>query len=331
MPRVIDALLASQEPSVRWKVRVSVLGEEARSAQVLRVREQIRQSGRVRRLLDGQAERQRHPYSKWQGGHWVLMALADIGYPAADSGLLPVRDRVVATWLSPDYFRDHVITDAGPHRIRAVPVINGRHRRCGSQQGGALLSVVRLGLERDDSARLVERLLHWQWPDGGWNCDRDPGARSSSLYEMLLPMRALAAYSRAHDDDLAGAAARRAAEVLLERRIVYKRSTGQPIRSDWLKLHYPVYWRYDLLAGLKGLAEAGLIRDPRCQDALDMLEAKQLPGGGWAAEAQYFRGPGGTSMPRDHVAWGPVDGGTMNEWVTADVLCVLAAAGRLSL
>src|SRR5258708_19294622 len=130
MPGVIDALLASQEPSVRWKVRVSVLGlgEEARSAQVLRIREQIRQSGRVRRLLDGKTERQRHPYSKWQGGHWVLMALADIGYPAGDNGLLPVRDPVVATWFSPDYFRYHVITDAGPDRIRAVPVINGRHR-----------------------------------------------------------------------------------------------------------------------------------------------------------------------------------------------------------
>jgi hypothetical protein len=36
-------------------------------------------------------------------------------------------------------------------------------------------------------------------------------------------------------------------------------------------------------------------------------------------------------MPRDHVAWGPVDGRTMNEWVTADVLSVLVAAGRLSL
>src|SRR5258708_25645949 len=115
----------------------------------------------------------------------------------------------------------------------------------------------------------------------------------------VLPMRAVAAYSRAHDDDLAGPAARRAAEVLLERRIVYKRSTGQPIRSDWLKLHYPVYWRYDLLAGLKGLAEGGLISDPRCQDALDMLEAKQVPGGGLAAQAEDLRGPGGPRLPRD--------------------------------
>jgi hypothetical protein len=301
MPRVIDALLASREPSVRWRARIGVLGEDAGSAEVLETREQIRQSERVRRLLDGLAERERHPYSKWQGSHWVLMALADIGYPPGDHGLLAVRDPVVATWLSPDYFRDHVITDAGPERIRAVPVINGRHRRCGSQQGGALLSIVRLGLEGDDSARLAERLLYWQWPDGGWNCDLDPGARASSRYETLLPMRALAAYSRAHEDGLVGAAARRAAEVLLERRIVYKRSSGRPIRADWLKLHYPVYWRYDLLAGLKGLAETSLITDPRCRDALDLLEAKQLPGGGWAAEAKYFRGPGETSMPSDHV------------------------------
>src|SRR5258708_29541761 len=113
----------------------------------------------------------------------------------------------------------------------------------------------------------------------------------------VLPMRAVAAYSRAHDDDLAGPAARRAAEVLLERRIVYKRSTVQPIRSDWLKLHYPVYWRYDLLAGLKGLAEAGPISDPRCQDALDMLEAKQLPGAAGPPRRRTFLGPGDEQAP----------------------------------
>src|SRR5258708_11924292 len=113
----------------------------------------------------------------------------------------------------------------------------------------------------------------------------------------VLPMRALAAYSRAHDDDLAGPAARRAAEVLLERRIVYKRSTGQPIRSDWLKLHYPVYWRYDLLARLKGLAEAGKISDPRWPGAPLRVEAQQVPPGGRGAEARSFCGSWGRACP----------------------------------
>jgi hypothetical protein len=59
------------------------------------------------------------------------------------------------------------------------------------------------------------------------------------------------------------------------------------------------------------------------------LERKQLPDGGWAAEARYYRGAGERRLNFDHVGWGPVDQHLMNEWVTADALAVLAAADRL--
>ena len=39
-----------------------------------------------------------------------------------------------------------------------------------------------------DVQALAEHLLGWQWPDGGWNCDRRPGARHSSVNETLPPM-----------------------------------------------------------------------------------------------------------------------------------------------
>jgi hypothetical protein len=35
--------------------------------------------------------------------------------------------------------------------------------------------------------------------------------------------------------------------------------------SPRVKLHYPCYWRYDILFGLKVMAEAGFIRDGRCK------------------------------------------------------------------
>jgi hypothetical protein len=77
------------------------------------------------------------------------------------------------------------------------------------------------------------------------------------VYETLLPMRGLAAYARASGDPAAAEAARRAGQVLLERRLLYRRSNGRLIRRDWANLHYPVYWRYDVLAALKGLVEVG--------------------------------------------------------------------------
>jgi hypothetical protein len=123
--------------------------------------------------------------------------------------------------------------------------------------------------------------------------------------------------------------ARRAAEVLLERRLLFHRSTGRPIHRAWMTLHYPVYWHYDVLAGLNGLAEVGLVGDARCQDALDLLESKRLPDGGWACEARYHRGTGERRTAFDHVTWGTESGHAVNEWVTADALAVLTAAGRL--
>ncbi|HEX7187087.1 MAG TPA: hypothetical protein VF423_02590 [Actinomycetes bacterium] len=111
---------------------------------------------------------------------------------------------------------------------------------------------------------------------------------------------------------------------------MFRRSIGTLIRSEWAALHYPSYWHYDVLAGLKGLAEVGRLDDLRCQDALDLLASKRLPDGGWPAEARYYRGTDGLKHHNEHVGWGGVDKRRTNEWVTADALAVLAAAGRLA-
>jgi hypothetical protein len=314
---IIEALLASAEPAIRWKVRALVLGEPGS-------REDIRESVLVRRLTATEAPA---VYAKWQGPHWVLGALADLGYPPGDKALYPLRERILATWLHEDYYRDvTVATKAETYRHSGVPVINGRHRAHASQQGYALWSLVRLGLADERCEQLAERLLHWQWPDGGWNCDRDPAADSSSFFESLLPMRGLWVYGT----EPAKRAARAAAEVFLARRLAYRASTGELIRAEFTKLHYPLYWHYDILGGLKGMMELGLLDDPRCQDALDRLESMRLADG-WPAHARYYRPSSEIAKDHDWVDWGGTSTKKANEWVTVDALAVLRAAGRLDL
>jgi hypothetical protein len=122
----------------------------------------------------------------------------------------------------------------------------------------------------------------------------------------------------------------RAAQVFLDRRVFRRRSTGEVIHRAFVTLHYPLYWHYDALAGLVGLAEAGRLGDPRCADALDLLESKRLPDGGWPAEARYYRTVGRAISPSgSYVDWGGVDRRRSNPWVTADALWVLTATGRL--
>ncbi|MFC1706487.1 hypothetical protein ACFL59_06640 [Planctomycetota bacterium] len=101
------------------------------------------------------------------------------------------------------------------------------------------------------------------------------------------------------------------------------------MNPQFLRLHYPCYWRYDILFALKVMAESGYISDPRCAEALDALESKRLPDGGWPAEERFYKGPTARGSGQEHVSWGGVNRRRMNEWITADALLVLRAAGRL--
>ncbi|HEX5671126.1 MAG TPA: hypothetical protein VFY46_00200, partial [Acidimicrobiia bacterium] len=196
MVAVVEQLLGHSEPGIVWKTRTAVLGEPSDPD----LQEQVKRSARVRKLLASIPPT--NVYAKWHGSHWVLATLADIGYPRGDGELFSHRDAILDTWLKPSYFTEFETTSArASYGGNGVPVMNGRHRRCGSQQGNPLWFLHRLGLAVERCDQLAERLLFWQWPDGGWNCDRNPDADTSSFMETLTPMRGLAAHAAATDDE----------------------------------------------------------------------------------------------------------------------------------
>jgi hypothetical protein len=331
-----DALAKSDEPSLRYKLRAHVLGENPESRAMLALRREIKRSPRVQALLTEhlqprQVNERRNVYDKWQGAHWVMASLADLGYPPGDRELIPLRDRLLDAWLAPHYYEEFECDSrAAAYRRPGVPIISGRHRRCASQQGNALYAIASLGLADTRTKSLLERLLHWQWPDGGWNCDKKPTADTSSFMETLTPLRGLAASAAQGEKRKVSRPLRRAADVFLERQLFRRRSNGATIKKEFVKLHYPLYWHYDILGGLKALAEAGLVHDARCAEALALLESKRLPDGGFPAEQRYYASPRGKKAPgsaaRELVDWGGTSARASNPWVTADALAVLAAA-----
>jgi hypothetical protein len=323
---VVAGLLASGEPSVALAVRRDVLGEPDSALEELG--EVVRNSTRARALIAG--VHVGNVYSKWHGAHWVLADLADLGYPPGATDLVPLRDQVADQWLSPNFYTEfEAKSTANAYGRTGVPIMEGRYRRCGSQQGNALRSMVRLGVADERADQLVERLLHWQWPDGGWNCDRNPTADTSSFMETLTPMRGLAAYAKWRRDEAAAAAARAGAEVFLTRGLFRRRRDGNPIHPSFLKLHYPLYWHYDILGGLVAMAELNLLSDQRCEEALDLLESKRLADGGWPAEAKFYSTTESPGSGTTAVDWGGTSRKQMNPWVTVQALSVLVAAGRL--
>ncbi|UCB51619.1 MAG: hypothetical protein JSV10_06410 [Candidatus Zixiibacteriota bacterium] len=315
---IINRLLNSSEPSVRFKVLVNVLGRKVDSPGIRRLQERIKSSPRAKLLL---SERGRdgkiacYPYKKWCGAHWTLATLADIGYPPGDESLVPLREQVYA-WLFSERHQ------------KSIRVIGGRIRRCASQEGNAVFYLLKLGLADDRTEELAERLIEWQWPDGGWNCDKNPEAAKSSFWESLIPLRALALHARLTGNQRSKKAAEGAAEVFLKRRLCKRLRDGKIMQKDFLRLHYPCYWRYDILFGLKVMAEAGFINDERCRDALDILESKRLPDGGFPAECKYYRVSDEAATGRSLVDWGGVSKKRMNEFVTVDALYALNQAGR---
>jgi hypothetical protein len=317
--RTISVLLQSSEPSVRLKALTLAWGGRHDSAAIRRVQRDIKNSERVRLLLSERRADGRipcHPYAKWYGAHWVLATLAEIGYPPGDKSLIPLREQVY-DWL------------LGPSHQKSIRAVAGRVRRCASQEANALYSMLMLGLADGRAEELARYLRQWQWPDGGWNCDKRPAAVNSSFMETLIPLRALSLHARLTGNRRSKLAAERAAEVFLKRRLFKRRSDGRMINHNFVRLHYPCYWHYDILFGLKVLAESGRVSDRRCREALALLESKRLPDGGFPAEARYYRVSSDNRAGRSPVDWGGTSKRRMNEFVTADALFVLKKAGRL--
>ena len=144
-----------------------------------------------------------HPYTKWTGAHWRLVSLAELGVPGRSRAARAAANTVL----------DWIAAPSEP------VVVAGKERRHASMEGNALAVCCHLGMAHSLRVRrLVEVLLRSQWPDGGWNCDPNPDAHHSSFHETLAPIWGLAEYHRNTGEGRARRAARRAAELLLQRR-----------------------------------------------------------------------------------------------------------------
>jgi hypothetical protein len=321
---VVTWLLDADEPAIELAVRTDLCDEPAGSAGVVSARDRVPSGSLAGALLSGQASGGGfgvHPYKKWSGAHWRLISLVEAGIPPAEPRCLAALDDVLG-WLT-----------SGKHRRRHLRLVDGRYRRCASQEGYALYVASRLGSAADPRVgQLASSLLEWQWPDGGWNCDVRPEASHSSFHETLPPLRGLHAYGVACGDAAALAAADRAAELLLRHRLYRSESTGAVIDQDWLLLRHPAYWHYGVLPALRALGCLGRLGDPRAGEALDLLESRRLPDGRWAVDGCWWRpprnlAPGARPVSGTEVArWGRSG---PDRWVTLEALRVLRRAGRV--
>ena len=319
-----DSLCGHENPAVAYRARRLLAGESDRSPALRELRRAIGSSDMARRLLLALNGERFNPYRKWQGPHWTLYSLAEIGFPPADRRLLPLRQRVIDWMFAPAFLK--------PPSTVFFPDQPRRPRRCASMEGNAIWSQLVLGIVDDEHVPLlVDRLVAFQWPDGGWNCDKRPGAHTSSVQETLAPLRGLAHWYRVTGDKRAVKTTKRATEFLLARRLLWRKRDGALIAPQWGgpvdRIHYPVRF-YDVLSVLLVLAEMGLVRDRRCRDALDLLEHKRLADGTFPVEWTNVTKADRIRTRGTYADWGIVHRKRGHPLVTVDALYVLKEAGR---
>jgi hypothetical protein len=121
---------------------------------------------------------------------------------------------------------------------------------------GSMYQVMRdYGLEVDERGPWMrEWFTKYQLEDGGYNCHEVAytGSHKSSVVSTLPPLEALISLGKSNLSSEEITALDAGAKYLIEKRL-FRRSNGEPITEDWLKLCFPRFYEYDVLRGLSFL------------------------------------------------------------------------------
>jgi hypothetical protein len=312
---VLDWLLDA-DPALRWQVERDLAGAPARVWTATRAR--VATEGFGARLLarqdaDGQwaggaffpgdfdvhgPEAAEGAGQPWTATTWTLTTLREWGLDAA--ALAGTADLLAANsrWEYDD-----------------LPYWGGEVDCC--INGYTLANGAWLGVDVSGIARwFVEHRL----ADGGWNCEWVNGSSRSSFHSTLNSLKGLLYHegSAGVDDELR--AARRAGEeYLLERRLLRRLSTGEPVGPWVSRFAYPCRWVYSALNAAEYFRAAarhdGVPPDPRLADAIDVIRAARRPDGTWRQEQSH---PGRVWFAVD------VPPGEPSRWLTFSGTRVLA-------
>ena len=265
----VDWLLDS-DPAIRWQALRDLT--DASAAEIAAERARVAREGLGAEILasqgsDGAWHRAAEP--DWLPTLFTAQLLRTTGADPADPAVASAAERLNAG------FRWH-------ESFGAKPFFEGEVEPC--INGGALAIGAYVG---HPSESLARRLVSEQLEDGGWNCEA-PKSTRSSYHTTICVLEGLLEYERAAGSAPEIAEARRkGGEYLLERHLFRRRSTGEIASPAFLTFAFPPRYEYDVLRGLDYFRAAGVRRDPRMDEALNIVESRRQADGRWLVDRAH--------------------------------------------
>ena len=341
-------LLEPSNPSVKYLTLTEILGKPPKEGPVRRAQEEILSFEPVRALRKAQGRRAYWPPGdtcyepKFTSTVWQLMLLGEMGVPRT-----PWIEGALERFMA-----QHQMENGAFCCPRADKVEKVDEEPC--LTGNMIRTLLVFGYGSD---RRVKDALDWlpesQFKDGGWNCNR-PGIRfkgnrlnwsrardnaaHSSFMSTIEPLWAYSEVPRQEWTRKQKDSIERGAEFLLSHHVYKSHRDWRPVELSGLadvftgdmvtRFHFPMYYYYDALHGLRVLTKLGYSDDPRISDAVHLMLSKMTPDGKWLLEGDWVR------ERRAHQRKTLVTLESLNtpsKWVTLNCYRVLAKTGDLEL
>ena len=223
--------------------------------------------------------------------------------------------------------------------------------------GNMVRALIVLGYGKDDRLRsALEWLPESQLEDGGWNCDypqfEGVKVKHSSFMSTIAALWGYSEIPRQNWTRRMKRSIERGAEFMLMHHL-YKADHHEwmTMNREFTTLHFPLYYYYDVLHGLRVLSNLGYGDDERMKDAAHLVMSKKRPDGKWILESDWFNEPETTTKwlkpkhgkdsagPTD--PWGnPLAGspkfevepvGKPSKWITLNCYRALIRTGDLTI
>jgi hypothetical protein len=286
-PRTDDVIpwLLDGDPAIRWQTLRDFVGAGERIFE--RERGKIARAGWGARLL----AKQDHTgtwaggksgdgglYSpKWTSTTYTMLLLRDFGLPATNRQARKACKRLLDGGMQPD----------GGINYGEWAKWTKRSETCVT---GMVLSLLSYFQHPDDRLEtIVGHLLEQQMDDGGWNCRRAAGATHSSVNTTISVLEGLRYYElhRGRKTREVRAAQRCGREFLLVHKLFRSHRTGEIMKPAFVRFAFPPRWHYDILRALDYFQSVGAPRDPRMEDAMEIVRSSRGEDGRWVLQNSY--------------------------------------------